>query len=199
MGILLAGGMMYGWSAMGRQKAVKQTEAIEAITAAGGTVFMDYQWKDGQFQADGEPQQAAWVRRLVGPEMLDRAVAVDLSQVDLSADVVRRLPLMPHMVDLNAAGTRMDDDALKTVRRLGRLTHLCLSGTMITDQGVDQLSRLTRLTVLSLAATDVSDRSVEALGGLTSLRRLDVSSTKLSGGAVARLRAALPKCRIVHP
>ncbi len=198
-GILLLIGMAYGWSAMGRQKAAKQSEAIEAITAAGGGVYLDYQWKDGQVDAAGKPQQAAWLRRLVGPESLDRAVAVDLSSIESPGGVMRSLQLLPYLVDLNANGTSLDDAALETICRLAGLTRLDLSQTAISDSGVARLQRLTSLSSLSLASTGVSDQGVEALMKCKQLQQLDLSDTQVSDAAVTRLRRALPKCVIVSP
>ena len=61
VGILLVAGMIYGWTMMGRQKSRKQAEAVNAVTTAGGLVYFDYQWKDGKYLAEGQPQQAAWL------------------------------------------------------------------------------------------------------------------------------------------
>ncbi len=199
VGVLLVAGMLGGWAVMGMQKARKQVEAIQAVTAAGGVVYLDYQWKNGQPLANGRPRQAAWLRSLLGPENLDRAVAVDLRSAQHPADLVSWLPLMPHLVDLNARGTPLADVALAKICSLVALTSLDLAGTAVTDDGIRQLRRLTQLTSLTLASTEVTDQSVATLTRLKRLRKLDLSATRLSEDAIERLRKRLPKCQIVHP
>jgi hypothetical protein len=198
VGILLLSGMILGWTAMGRQKARKQAEAIQAVEAVGGHVYLDYQWQDGQAQVDGKPQQATWLRRLVGPESLDRAVAVDLRSIEQPGEIARSLLLLPHLEELNASGTPFDDAALETACRLIRLRRLDLSQTVISDKGVARLSRLGGLVYLSLASTDVSDQCVKALAKLKHLRQLDLTATQVSEDAAAQLGKSLPKCKIVN-
>jgi hypothetical protein len=75
---------------------------------------------------------------------------------------------------------------------------LDLSGTPVTDEGVFRLRGLSRLVQLSLAGTAVSDRSQSSLAALQRLERLDLSATDVSQQAAAALRAALPRCEVVH-
>lgn len=199
IGVLLVTGMASGFIAMGRQKARKQSEAIREIVAASGLVYLDYQWKNGRILTEGRPPQAAWVRKLVGPENLDRAVALDLRGVNDVDGVVPLLPLLPYLVDLNAASTPLDDPALETIGRLGNLARLDVSQTAITDTGVASLVRLTNLTALSLASTNVTDQCVDDLRKLKRLQQLDLTATRISANAIKQLGKALPKCQIAQP
>ncbi len=199
LGLLLVGGMIYGWGAMGRQKALKQAEAMRALEQAGARLYLDYQWANGQAIPDGQPPQFAWLRRLVGPETLDRVVAVDLRGVEHPDDVGPWLLLLPYLTELNARDTALSDQLLMTAGRLPGLTHADLSGTLVSDEGIARLGNLLQLTSLSLARTAVSDDCVAVLRRLKRLQQLDLSATQLSDAAVSQLAQQLPKCRIEKP
>ena len=194
--LFLIGGMAFGWSAMGRQKARKQSEAMRAVEQLGGRVYLDYQWDEGGPVENGQPPQAAWLRRLVGAEMLDRAVAVDLQSVTQPDDTVRWLLLMPYLRHVDAANVPVSDASLVTLRRMTGIEYLDLQGTQVTDAGMVHVATLPRLRVLSLAGTTLSDAGLDALARCKSLRQLDVSETPVSREAIDRLQLALPKCRV---
>jgi hypothetical protein len=172
IGIVLVIGMAAGYVAMGRQKAAKQAEAIEAVVQAGGRVYLDYQWHNDQPVPDAQPPQAMWLRRLVGDAMLNHAVAVDLRGVKQPDAVAQSLLLLPYLRHINAAGSSVSDASLAIWRRMPGLTQLDLHGTRITDAGVEYLSHLRQL------------------------KRVDLTDTSVSNDAVKRLRAALPKCEV---
>jgi len=56
---------------------------------------------------------------------------------------------------------------------------------------VKQLKRL------SLATSGMTDAGLDHLAGLTNLEELNVTGTKVTADGIARLQAALPKCKIV--
>ena len=102
------------------------------------------------------PPEAAWARRLVGDDMLNRAVAVDLRGVEQPDTVAESLLLLPYLHHVNAANTRLSDASLDVLRRMPGLTELDLQGTRVTDAGIANLASLTQLTTLSLARTTVT-------------------------------------------
>ena len=196
VGVVLVICMAVGYIAMGRQKAAKQAEAIDAVVQAGGRVYLDYQWHSGEPTTNAKAPQAGWVRRLVGDVMLDRAVAVDLRGVEQPDAVAKSLLLLPYLRHINAGNTALSDASLSVWRRMPGLTGLDLQGTRITDAGVENLAYLAQLTTLSLARTAISDKAVLALSRLKRLERLDLSGTQITPDAVSRLREMLPKCRV---
>jgi hypothetical protein len=196
VGVLLALCIAAGYIAMGRQKAVRQAEAMDAIVQAGGHVYLDYQWQRGQPAPDAPPPQAAWVRALVGDIMLNRAVAVDLRGVQRPDDVAPTLLLLPYLLHIQAEDTALSDASLATWRQKSGLRGLELQGTQVTDAGVESLAGLSQLIWLSLARTAVSDKSVPVLARLRRLQRLDLSGTHITLDAADSLRAQLPKCQI---
>jgi hypothetical protein len=197
LGILLVIGMLSGWVAMGRQKAGKQAEAIETLLRAGARVYFDFQWHQGSPVADAAPPEAAWARRLVGDDMLNRAVAVDLRGVEQPDTVAESLLLLPYLYHINAANTPLSDASLDVLRRMPGLTELDLQGTRVTDAGIANLASLTRLITISLARTAISDRSLLILAGLRRLRHLDLSGTPVTIAALTRFRVQWPQCRVI--
>lgn len=196
IGCVLVVGMACGWLAMGRQKAAKQVEAIRAVEQAGGRVYLDYQWRHGKPVRDAKPPQVAWLRRLVGGQMFDRAVAVDLRAVREPNELVPWLRFMPYVQDLEASGTSLTDTALERIVLLHEITHLRLDDTNVTDQAFNSLARLPKLRFLSLARTQVSDQGVSALARCRGLRNIDLSGTQCTRSAIDKLRRELPKCRV---
>ena len=163
LGIVLVVGMLSGWVAMGRQKAGKQAEAIAVLQQAGARVYFDYQWNQGSPIADAVPPEAAWARRLMGDDMLNRAVAVDLRGVEQPDAVAQSLLLLPYLYHINAANTRLSDASLDVWRRMPGLKELDLQGTQVTDAGVANLASLTQLTTVSLARTPVTPAALTRL------------------------------------
>ena len=196
IGVLAVAGMLYGWAAMGRQKSLREHEAIRAVIAAGGTVYYDYQWEQGEIKEDGQPQQARWLRWLLGPEILDPAVAVELNHGAEHAELIRWLRLMPSLRWLSCGGPLSEAD-VASIGRMASLESLLLPGTGVTDTGVQELCHLSKLQHLSLASTAVTDQGLESLLGLRNLRRFDLSDTQVSPDAITHFQQKLPKCFIV--
>ncbi len=197
LGVLLVAGMVCGWGMMGRQKTLKQVEAIQAIQQIEGDVYYSYQWSQGKLLPDAQPPQPQWLRRLVGPAAFDHAVAVDLRGVHEVDQALPWLLLLSSLTDVNLSNTSAADDSLHIISRLAGLSQLDLSGTAVTDEGIAPLTRLRQLTSLSLARTIVSDHTLETLARMKQLRHLDLSATHVSEQGIARLRQELPKCRII--
>lgn len=172
-GMSLIVGMASGWVVMARQRADRQAEAREAIQRAGGAVYCDYQWVDGNPVPGAVPPGAPWLRALVGAAFLDRVVAVDLARVARPDELIHQLRLLPDLHTLRAAGSALSDRSLEVVGRLRGLRILDLSGTSVTDAGIGRL------------------------GGLTQLQQLVLTGTAVSDAGRAELGRRLPKCRLV--
>jgi hypothetical protein len=157
IGVVLVIGMLAGWAAMGIQKAGRQAEAVAALQAAGASVYFDYQWKDGRPVPGVSPPEARWLRRLLGDDLLDRAVAVDLRRTEDPDALAHHLLLLPYLTHINAADTPLTDTSLAIWCRLPGLTSLDLQGTRITAAGIQPLRRMPDLKQLSLARTAVAE------------------------------------------
>lgn len=152
------------------------------------------------------PVEAAAVERLraaglrVEPATADGAglevnLAVAARPVDAAAlaplaDVARRV------VEINAAGSTLDDAALDLVARCENLRRLHLQGTAVRDAGVASLAALPRLVSLNLYDTRVTDAAVDALAASPSLRRVYLWKTAATPDAMARLRASRDDLRV---
>jgi dipeptidyl aminopeptidase/acylaminoacyl peptidase len=106
------------------------------------------------------------------------------------------LKQLPELRFLILKDTGIGDSGLAHLAAMTQLEHLQLSGTHITDTGLQHLVRLPNLSVLYLGNTAISDDAVETLARMSSLRHLKIENTSITADGVARLRAALPNCRI---
>ena len=112
------------------------------------------------------------------------------AQVELTSD------LSGSLVRLNLSRTKIDDEALKTIRGLSELRWLNLSRTQVTDAGLRHLTGLTKLNYLNLYGTQVTDAGLSSLRGLKNLQSLYLWQTKVSKEGAAALRKILPNLRV---
>ena len=108
------------------------------------------------------------------------------------------LASMPQLEYLGLRGNTISDDGLRHIESLVNLRGLHLGETKVSDAGLGRLAPLRRLERLWLSETVVSDAGIEALERLPTLRELHLTDTRVSAAAVQRLRAALPRCRVVY-
>jgi hypothetical protein len=96
--------------------ATQQRAAVHQIEQLGGKVFYDYQLDDSGRRIEGA-QPPGWgvLRALLGADLYDTVVEVDLS------------------------GTEADDSALELLRALPGLKKLDVRGTKVTEPAVMQL------------------------------------------------------------
>jgi WD40 repeat protein len=92
---------------------------------------------------------------------------------------------------------QIGDDGLKHLAGLDGLTHLNLEHTSVGDVGLTHLIRLSGLISLNLQATAVTDASLSSLTSQAALRELVLKETRVTAEGVARLRKALPECKVV--
>ncbi|MFN7998514.1 MAG: hypothetical protein U0Q18_33135 [Bryobacteraceae bacterium] len=114
---------------------------------------------------------------------------------------------MPGLLSLDLAGSQRTDsglwsvslaepgiDAIATLQGLRRLN---LSGTLISAQGLERLLALTRLERLDLVrCVRVADDAEPLLASFKNLKFMDLTGTAMSKDALAKLRLALPGCKV---
>jgi hypothetical protein len=93
-----------------------------------------------------------------------------------------------------AAG--VSDAGVAHLTKLQQLRGLDLGGTQTTDEGLKLCAKLPLLTTLFLPGTMITDAGVDTLSTMKSLTHLIVNNTKISAGGLAKLRKALPKCKV---
>lgn len=93
---------------------------------------------------------------------------------DLTTEQLRKLqPIGKNIVQLNLAGSNMDDAMLAAVAKdMPHLNRLYLEQTAITDKGLAALSNLQYLEYLNLYKTQVTDAGLARLQKLPQLRSL---------------------------
>ena len=98
------------------------------------------------------------------------------------------------IVDLNLAGTALDDAGLAAIGELAAATHLRLARNRLTDGSLASLATLPQLTHLNLYGNSgVTDAGLASLAASGSLRELYVWQTGASAEGVAQLRAQRPE------
>jgi uncharacterized membrane protein/mono/diheme cytochrome c family protein len=97
------------------------------------------------------------------------------------------------IVDLNLAGTALDDAGLKAIGALPAATHLRLARNRLTDGALADLAALPALAYLNLYGNaGITDGGIAALAASRTLRELFVWQTAVSPDGAARLREQRP-------
>ena len=90
---------------------------------------------------------------------------------------------------------RVSDATLQSLRGLD-VKYVKLTNVNVTNAGVEQIASMTGIKTLSLKKVAITDDAIPALAKLQSLERLNLWGTALSPEGVAKLRIALPNCKI---
>ena len=154
------------WFAVRMQQAKKQREAVEAIERLLGSVWYDYQDRDGELPGP------TWLRDLLGDDFFARVVGVNLGSAQVT------------------------DTDLKHIITLSQLRRLDLGSKPITDAGLEHLRGLSQLRVLILTGTRITDAGLKYLTKLAQLQEICVHSTQLTDQTINQLQRALPNCKI---
>jgi len=197
-------------------RARQQREAVEAITALGGTVIYDHQFQFDKsisfisspgsmyFEATGrewlfsnntEPAGPQWARKWIGDEYFQDVAAVDLSWIGWEWEKpteninVRLLGKLQGLRWLNLDGRGFTDKDLRHIKQLATLERLFLKDTHVTDEGLTYLKDLTNLQYLSLADTQITDDGLVHLKGLKNLEVLELCRTKISDAGLENFKA----------
>ncbi len=159
------------WLAIERERASKQTEAVDKVWALHGQVC----WDPQPVKWGPRPSEPAWLRSMLGDEFFRFDSCVQFSSITSDTDV-----------------------ALESLKGLTQLQELWLDETNTTDAGLERLRGLSQLQELYLSNTQVSDAGLPNLKGLTNLRILVLGGTKVTDTGVKKLQQALPDCKISH-
>ncbi len=100
---------------------------------------------------------------------------------------------------LNVSFSEMTDRGVACLSKLFELETLYFQFCRISDAGLAHLAELHQLRGLLLVNTDISDASVPVLVEFKKLRYLDVRGTRMTPNGAARLKQALPGCRVAGP
>jgi len=116
---------------------------------------------------------------------------------NLTDDGLRHLTDFRNLKSLGLGGiSGLTDRGLVHIADIKALTTLDLAATGAGDATMKRLTELPNLTDLSISYTQVTDQGIESLQGASGLKLLWVRDTGVTAGAIERLHAAMPECRI---
>ena len=206
------------WFAVKLEEARQQREAVVAIQRLGGQVGYDYERRFHDYQARHQLNEGlqpplpgpAWFRERYGLDVLATVESVAFLPPQVGADctlddaglqqIEEPLKSLSHLVSLEIWGNRVTDAGLRHLAPLTQIKQLCIHGTSITDSGLQHIQALTQLEELSVYETGISDAGLPYLAALKNLKRLSCCTWRLeqhvTGDGVAKLKKALPNCRI---
>ncbi len=100
---------------------------------------------------------------------------------------------------LSLRGMDLTDAEMHRVGSLTGLTELTLDDTNFPEAGLDELAGLSSLCRLHLnGCSGVTDASINSIARLKSLRSVVLFRTGVTEEGAARLRKALPECRVLR-
>lgn len=113
---------------------------------------------------------------------------------DLTAAQLAKLkPIGKNIVQLNLAGSNVDDAMLAVVKEMPHLNRLYLERTAVTDKGLAPLAGLQFLEYLNLYQTKVTDAGLAQLQTLPKLRSLYLWQSGVTPGGVAKFASQKPE------
>lgn len=155
---------------------------LQALTENEALGLADTQIKDADLQS------------LIGNTSLWR---LELDGTKVTDAGLQHLSGMTDLRRLQLSRTQVTGSGFKHLHTMSRLRALILSRTPVTDSGLDQLRVMTSLGWLDLTETQITDDGLQYLESLTSLQELLLVDTKTTPEARAKLRQALPNCKIL--
>lgn len=128
----------------------------------------------------------------------DRVSRVMLAESPVENRHLSLVGKFTHLQSLFLEHTPVTNSSIMHLTGLFELRQLSLGNTRVDDRGIRSLEKLTKLQWLWLDQTDISDDSIDVLVGFQDLQYLNIRGTKISDNGVARIREALPECRILR-
>ncbi len=177
--LLTAVALWLGWQV---RQAERQRRAVQAILDVGGIVEYDFE----SSAANG--WRPAWVRRLIGNDLLHDVVSVQFDGARMMVEL-RRYDL-PTKEQFALALSHLGD--LPALERLELGIMLPL-----TDADLANVAALAELRELTIYAQQVTDAGLEHLASLRRLEQFHIDSASVTRAGIDRLQQALPACHVV--
>jgi internalin A len=192
--LVLVIGAGLGWIV---RRAHVQRDAVAEIKKAGGSVFYDWEWKNGMPIQLGIPWTPRWLTDLVGIDYFGHVTAIWLARSSTASDsAIAQVGRLTRLRYLSLHGPSVGDSALAHLTGLTDLSWLDFDGTQVSDAGLAHLKGLTNLSELGLFGTHVTNAGLFHLKGLTRLLTLDLIGTQVFDAGIEELRQALPSLAI---
>lgn len=127
-------------------------------------------------------------------QMLD-SVLIQFSAVN--DERLKSLSRIRNLRSLTLDGTAgITEEGISTLAEMPQLVTLSLADVVVTDSVAEAVSRIPRLESLGFYASKISESGLEHLHSMSTLRDLFLFHVRPSAEALARLKTALPQCRI---
>lgn len=206
--------------------AQTQKAALQRLRCRGTSAVVRYSYEKGETWGSflpNSPPGPTWLRNLIGPDLFQTVVLVDMRSVwmyhdelaaledlpsvetiwlgesEVSDDDLRHLRPLRHLTGLGLEHTQIGDNGLVYLEKLTKLHMLLLDGTRVTDAGMEHLQGLTNLEEwLGLGRTRITDASIKYFKNFTKLREINLERTKVTERGVLELKAALPNLHITY-
>jgi hypothetical protein len=174
-------------------RARQQKEAVNAVIALGGRiVYAD----DLPFK--DPPVPVLWLERTLGHDYTSSIGLVNLVGTRIDNEDLSLLAKLGGLRALRLDGADIDDEGLETIGKFKRLEELSLASTRVTDAGLSHLSGLSRLEYLYLHDTAISNAGLAHFERLTALKCLELGRTRVTAWGARKLSQALPETRITY-
>jgi hypothetical protein len=185
--------LWFGWQTY---RAQLQRDAVEAISALGGTIAYDCEY-DVIGRVVFEPPKAVgpkWLRQLIGRDYFDTVVEANLSGAMASDQAI--FGLFRHLLDLASrqlleldlsSNATVGDQSVALVWQLESLSALDLAQTEIIDRGMAHLTKFRNLRVLALDQTTITDQALGELKNLARLEHLGLQATRVTDDGMHHL------------
>ena len=137
---------------------------------------------------------------------LTSLASLELAATQITDAGVKHLAALENLTFLDVSSTKITDAGLKELAPLKNLTKLWVGDTKadvlrrtagpLTDAGLKELTAFPNLTDLYYGSTHVTDKGLEDVAKLRNLTSLFLYRTNVTEAGLAKLRKALPKCKI---
>lgn len=129
---------------------------------------------------------------------LPRLEILDVSGTAITDRGIENIRRIKTLFDFFANQTRITDSGLERLSGMPTLASIWLADTQITDTGIQQFKPVSDFRYFMLDGTQITDTGLESLARFKQLRWLGVRRTRVTASGIARLKTALPKCKIDH-
>jgi len=135
------------WLGLRVRQAQRRHEAVNAILAAGGTVWFDYQWSvdEGWPIPNGQPRAPAWLRSLFGDDFFRYPAFVGLGEDVTDQFIAQYADVLSDVHSLGIKSENVTDKSLALMAKMSQLQFLGLDCPNVTPAGLRQLAPLRRL------------------------------------------------------
>ena len=124
-----------------------------------------------------------------------KVLEIDFSHSDYGPGQVkleRLAPIVMNVHTLDLSRTKIVDEDLVTVGKMGHLARLILSRTGVTDAGLAHLKTCAQLDYINIYQTKVTDAGLGNLGSLTKLRKVYAWQSMVTAAGASDLQSKIP-------